>query len=1518
MKKINTINTILAEMGKFRKIFCLLIFTLLYPYFIHAQTTDYGLANPPGVSSTLSAHDLEDLWESVDLESIQAEPIAKYALKGKDVSLWLQFIAQKMDRAQFLFFQKGARGEISNTDINAYIATKRAEVEAYYQQFNLVKNTLSLVPPRKFSPLKINGPCTNIGFEDGTSGWTGFTGSAECGRNPSPCNEKTGFDADRHVITDTSMVDPYIPGLSMVAPGGTQSIRLENYVDGGDASGIRQTFMVTATNNIFTYRYAAVLEDPGDHKDNERPYFKVRMFDENGDEISCATYTALAKPPIDNFTYVKAKDVESRDYLDLYYRDWTTVSIPLVDYVGQNVTIEFTVADCAKGGHLGYAYVDAECGALTPLVPLEICGSQNISFDGPEGFAAYSWTGPGIVGSSDEQGVTVNKAGIYKVQLIPYSDNPCPTSLTVTIAEHCSPPPIATELCEDIKGSGSVSGVNLNDYNKQITAFNADAKVSAWHSAFPALSSNKIATPKSVKVTNGAKFYAVITYPYPGSDTAEIDFTVHSLPLLTFPAISPSCEGSAAFQLKGLNPAGGSFSGTNTTASGIFSPSDTGSYKITYHYTDVNGCTDSVFQVALVQGLPTVDAGLGKTLCETMPDVSLAGLVTNASGVTWSGGAGTFASGKNTPEGLYTPTASEISAGSLTLLLTAASKGVCPDAKDAVTFKWVKAPTVDAGADQRICATATEISLTGLTTNQSKVTWGGGKGVFTPMNTSLAVKYKPTASEKTAGEVALVLLAVGDTPCPSITDTVNIQIDPEPVLTAKGPNTVCKSNPQILLTGTIKNALGVQWSGGGATFSPSATSLTPSYTPTKAELNASSITFLLTSTGNGVCSPVSKTVVVGFVDIPTVLAGVDQSVCGNNATVALQGKVTVADGGEWIGGTGTFSPGRNALSAKYIPSEAEIKAGKTTLYLQTTGNGNCAAVRDTMMIDITPAPIVYAGPDMYICPEITSVHLAPIVNNASSVLWEGGQGMFNPGVTSMSPEYIVASAEKGTKVSLALTASAPGCIPVSDTVAVSFYESPVVDAGKDQIICKGASAQIIGKTSLAGTVSWNTLSGTVISGVSLATIHANSDTSYIFKATTANGCKNEDTVAITTVSAPVFSPGGPFCLIDKLTINTNPDQIPAVPATITWTRSGNIISGEKDYSLTATEAGIYKLLFSYGECSATASYEVNKAPELVLPAELSNCIGFPITVNANAISGAVYTWTIGQTTLPENGASIQVNAKEKPFNVYVTVTDQNACSDLDSVRLSGKPSPVLNLKDQAVCDKEKVNLNATPSNTIVLTEPIEYNWFREGTFITSGSPFFSTGKAGTYSVSVTSSGCTSLDTAMVTIYPLPVIDLPRENTFCSDNGNFVIIDAGKGDRFIWSTGDTAETIKLNYSGIFSVQKISKMGCVATGETRVIDACPPQLHISNAFSPNLDGANDAYNVYSEHVGKFQMLIFNRWGEIIFESKDKGLFWDGSYRGEPMPIGVYPWIITYEGDSEAYKGPYKKEGSVTVIR
>ena len=108
---------------------------------------------------------------------------------------------------------------------------------------------------------------------------------------------------------------------------------------------------------------------------------------------------------------------------------------------------------------------------------------------------------------------------------------------------------------------------------------------------------------------------------------------------------------------------------------------------------------------------------------------------------------------------------------------------------------------------------------------------------------------------------------------------------------------------------------------------------------------------------------------VNITPAPTANAGVNQSICANNATVSLGGTVTVASGGIWSSsGTGTFNPSNTISNPQYFPSASDITGGTVAIVYTTTGNGNCNPVSDTMIITFFPAPVVNAGPNLqYVC-----------------------------------------------------------------------------------------------------------------------------------------------------------------------------------------------------------------------------------------------------------------------------------------------------------------------------------------------------------------------------------------------------------------------------------------------------------------------------------------------------------------------------------------------------------------------
>lgn len=87
-----------------------------------------------------------------------------------------------------------------------------------------------------------------------------------------------------------------------------------------------------------------------------------------------------------------------------------------------------------------------------------------------------------------------------------------------------------------------------------------------------------------------------------------------------------------------------------------------------------------------------------------------------------------------------------------------------------------------------------------------------------------------------------------------------------------------------------------------------------------------------------------------------------------------------------------------------------------------------------------------------------------------------------------------------------------------------------------------------------------------------------------------------------------------------------------------------------------------------------------------------------------------------------------------------------------------------------------------------------------------------------------------------------------------------------------------------------------------------------IYVPNTFTPNGDGLNDTFGVAGEAIEDFRMQVFNRWGQLVFESKNAMDRWDGTHMGDPVPMGTYVYKITA---ATAKGGRQLKEGQVNVI-
>ncbi|MBK6985076.1 MAG: hypothetical protein IPH32_10135 [Bacteroidetes bacterium] len=172
-------------------------------------------------------------------------------------------------------------------------------------------------------------------------------------------------------------------------------------------------------------------------------------------------------------------------------------------------------------------------------------------------------------------------------------------------------------------------------------------------------------------------------------------------------------------------------------------------------------------------------------------------------------------------------------------------------------------------------------------------------------------------------------------------------------------------------------------------------------------------TLVLESTNNGNCNQVKDSILISFTSAPTVDAGFNLSACANNAGSVLSGSVFgPTTTGYWSGGTGTFNPDSSVLGSTYVPSASEIAAGFVNLILNSSNNGTCNQVKDTVVINFTNAPLVNAGIDVTVCKNNATTSLFGLVSGATTTgVWSGVSGTFSPNNTALTGTYTPSASE---------------------------------------------------------------------------------------------------------------------------------------------------------------------------------------------------------------------------------------------------------------------------------------------------------------------------------------------------------------------------------------------------------------------------------------------------------------------------------------------------------------------------
>jgi hypothetical protein len=461
--------------------------------------------------------------------------------------------------------------------------------------------------------------------------------------------------------------------------------------------------------------------------------------------------------------------------------------------------------------------------------------------------------------------------------------------------------------------------------------------------------------------------------------------------------------------------------------------------------TITNGSCTPVSDVMTVgvQALPQINAGADIVAC-TAEAVQLIANAVNAPSGTWTtSGTGSFLNADALTT-LYTPSAADSTAGSVTLTVTTTGVDPCSAVSDQLVITFGGGLAAEAGTDVIACSTDPNVALNGAVAGTTTGIWSTtGTGSFMPAATALNATYIPGPADFVIGNVSLILSTTDNQGCAAGRDTLVVSYHVPPTVDAGASVLLCDGLEDVQLNGVAQNAGSVQWfTTGTGSFSPAADVANAVYTPTANDSIVGGVYLILTGFGTGTCGNSSDSL---FVDIgPTRIAnaGNDQTICADGDPIQLNGAITGVTGGVWsTTGTGSFLPDNTTLGAAYVPSATDMVFGELEFILTTTGNLGCPADTDTMTVALQQVPTVNAGQDINVCDASDAVQLGATSTGSAGVLWSSnGSGVFLPSNMDLNASYQPGTTDEqlGT-VRMILTSTGNGvCAAASDTLFLSF------------------------------------------------------------------------------------------------------------------------------------------------------------------------------------------------------------------------------------------------------------------------------------------------------------------------------------------------------------------------------------------------------------------------------------------------------------------------------------------------
>lgn len=527
--------------------------------------------------------------------------------------------------------------------------------------------------------------------------------------------------------------------------------------------------------------------------------------------------------------------------------------------------------------------------------------------------------------------------------------------------------------------------------------------------------------------------------------------------------------------------------------------------------------------------------------------------------------------------------------------------------------------------------------------------------------------------------------------------------------------------------------------------------------------------------------------------------------------------------------------------------------------------GICGTIKDSAYVsNDQPLPRIDLGNDTIFC--AGNLVLSPGSFAGANYLWSNNSTGQSMTVNQTGTYYVTVSNT---------------CNSVSDTIHVLVTGPPAGALGNVVKFCAGSSLTLNAQNP-GSTYTWSTGDSTQM--VTLGT-------GGKYWVTIANDCGTYTDTVDLIVEQPMAD------------VSLGPDTIVCVGSSVVLGHNKGDVNtrwstGSTFKNISVTTSGTYwvEVFNSCGSWYDTIDVVVEGIPQFTLGTDISICsVGGSATLFGPG-SMKSYLWNTGDTA-----QDMSINT---PGKYWLTIS--NSCfSSTDTIEVFPVEPIQFDLgADTTLC-----------AGDMLVLDPLQQKGKGPGNF--PGAAYQEITESGTYWVTASNICGSFTDTIRVTFDQY--LDLETWDTTICDEETLDINLSGFPHEFEWFDGSKDSIRTISKEGTYPLIIKNQCGEFIKNYRVNVSNCDCPFFVPSAFSPDFDGVNDEFKIgHSCDLESFSIQIFNRWGQMVFESSDINNSWNGTLNGESAPTGVYTYRVAYSWSVYGEEHSEQKTGSLTLIR